>query len=527
MKKKIKTICLILILILFQSCSDDPPVTQPINNYPMVKIISPKNAESLIDSTKIVVEALDDKGIVQVEIYINNKTDSSATLYVPPYEYMWKPPLKTDSTNYLIYAKGYDADGNIGTSNVILIYVRQFGPPSELRIESISPTEILLKWDDNSAIETGFEIERKIGNSPFKLIAIVDSNSTSYLDSGLGVMNEYTYRVRAVKNNTFTDYSANISMVYKYQFSLVNVKSGHGIGGTWGSLYTSVRISNDNLVYLYSYENTTFLLAEHFFDSTKFSAYGIFGDGSDGLIFDLKFNYSDNKFLLASNKKKIYSWTVFDSSVPLKEFPTTSDTIFSVSFSPINNTFASSEANGFISIWDYNSGSKLKSINSNVKGKTIVLLLPNGNMVTGDPNGRIKIWDLANGGILKNFVAHNNAITQLIYNDARGIIISSSMDGYIKIWDINSGNYLTGKWLHFGGVTDISMNTEGTKLITCGMDRRVRYFIYPQFNEVVSFSNTRLKDYLTASLSPDGKKLLVGGNRYVDFYADSSKWILK
>ena len=526
MKNIIKILSLILIVILFQSCEDDPPVTKLINNYPTVKIISPKNNDSIIDSTKIVVEALDDKGIVQLEIYINNNTDSSKTFYVPPYEYIWKPPFNSDSTIYSIYAKGYDADGNIGTSDVILIYVRQFGPPSNLRIESMSKTEILLRWDDNSAIETGSEIERKNGNSPFKLIARLDSNFKSFLDDSLGVMNEYTYRVRSFNNNTFSDYSTDITISYKSQFALEYVESGHGLNGSWGSLYTPVRISNGNGIYSYSYENTPYFSTRLFSDPTNWWSYGL--DNEEGLIFDIKFNYSDNKFLLATNKNKIYSWTAYNSSIPVKIFSTNSDTIFSVSFCQNNNSIASSEANGVISIWDYNSGVKQNTINTQVEGRTIVLLLPDGNiLVSGDPYGRIKFWDINNGTLLKDFAAHNNAITQLIYNEVRGIIISSSMDGYIKFWDLSDGNYITAGFLHTGGVTDISMNTEGTKLFTCGMDRKFRYFIYPEFVQVFDFSDSRFKDYLTASLSPDGNKLLIGGNRYVGLYVDSSKWVIK
>lgn len=517
---------IIFLIILIQSCDDDPPVTHLNNEYPIVNILSPRNNDSIVDSTTIKIEATDDKGIVQVEIYINNKTDSAKTIYVPPYNYVWNPPLESDSTVYSIYAKAYDADGNIGTSEVILVYLREFGPPTNLMIESISETEIKLSWGDNSAVETGFELERRDGNFPFKTLAILISNDTTYLDDSLDINTEYSYRIRAVNNNIFTDYSDEIKISYKYEFVIDQIKSGQGLNGGWGPIYTPVRISNDNTIYSYSYENTPYFSIRQFNNPSNWWSYGL--DNEEGLIFDIKFNYNDNKFLLATNKGAIYSWIAYNNSIPLKKFLTGSDTIFSVSFCKSKSIIASSEANGIITVWDYNSQSKQTIINTQVEGRTIILLLPNGNtLISGDNNGQIKFWDVNSGTLLRDVVAHNNSITQLIYNETQNIIISASLNGFLKFWELNNGNYKFYLFANSGGVTDVSMDEEGKRFITCGMDGKFNYFIYPELIKVFTFSDNRFKDYLTASLSPNGNRILVGGNRYVGLYSDTSRWVIK
>lgn len=83
--------------------------------------------------------------------------------------------------------------------------------PSVLRAIGISPTQINLKWIDNSDDETGFEIERKTGNGVFNRIVTVAANETTYADTGLMPNTPHAYRIRAVNANnnncTYSNYA--------------------------------------------------------------------------------------------------------------------------------------------------------------------------------------------------------------------------------------------------------------------------------------------------------------------------------
>ncbi len=83
--------------------------------------------------------------------------------------------------------------------------------PEHREVPTISLTQINLEWRDNSANETGFEIERRQDNQAFAKIAEVAANVTAYADTGLTPLTSYRYRVRAfdVSNNayTFSNYS--------------------------------------------------------------------------------------------------------------------------------------------------------------------------------------------------------------------------------------------------------------------------------------------------------------------------------
>ena len=82
--------------------------------------------------------------------------------------------------------------------------------PAELEVIAVSISQINLTWQDNSATETEFRIERSLnGVDGWQEIAVVNANVTTYQDTGLQRDTTYYYRVRAyrVGDLTFSDYS--------------------------------------------------------------------------------------------------------------------------------------------------------------------------------------------------------------------------------------------------------------------------------------------------------------------------------
>lgn len=81
--------------------------------------------------------------------------------------------------------------------------------PSGLTATAISCGQINLTWSDNSADETGFEIERSTTGSsgPFTLLATVSSNVVAYTDLNLAPSTVYYYRIRATNNNSASEYA--------------------------------------------------------------------------------------------------------------------------------------------------------------------------------------------------------------------------------------------------------------------------------------------------------------------------------
>ncbi|UYQ94531.1 fibronectin type III domain-containing protein [Chitinophaga horti] len=68
--------------------------------------------------------------------------------------------------------------------------------PTGLSVSNISNFRVQLNWTDNATTETNYLVERSQTGSSFRVIATLDSNKTSYIDSSTATGTAYLYRVR-------------------------------------------------------------------------------------------------------------------------------------------------------------------------------------------------------------------------------------------------------------------------------------------------------------------------------------------
>ena len=81
--------------------------------------------------------------------------------------------------------------------------------PSGLSAIAASSAQIDLAWTDNSGNETGFQIVRSTAGVNDTTISI-SSNLTSYSDTVLAASTVYTYKVRAVAGDRYSEYSESV-----------------------------------------------------------------------------------------------------------------------------------------------------------------------------------------------------------------------------------------------------------------------------------------------------------------------------
>jgi len=75
----------------------------------------------------------------------------------------------------------------------------QTAAPDGFSASGLSASSALLSWNDNSADETGFLVERSTSEtSGFVLVGTTASNATSYINTGLTTGTQYYYRIRAM-----------------------------------------------------------------------------------------------------------------------------------------------------------------------------------------------------------------------------------------------------------------------------------------------------------------------------------------
>jgi hypothetical protein len=146
--------------------------------------------------------------------------------------------MVVDSANRIWIANGYNSvflpytgqgvfqlDEDIDLSNGQLP-----AAPDSLKAVVISVNEVILSWKDNSNNESGFLLERSIGNTNnFQQIKFLNFNSTTYTDLTTQGGNIYYYRIRSVNNVGASSYSNIIQVDPRYCPINVNVYNAYAI----------------------------------------------------------------------------------------------------------------------------------------------------------------------------------------------------------------------------------------------------------------------------------------------------------
>lgn len=83
--------------------------------------------------------------------------------------------------------------------------------PTNLALEVLSDTEILVTWDDSSNIEDNYVLERSLDGVTFGTVFNLAPDTISYNDTGLTPGTMYFYRIKAVNLSYDGDYSPIVS----------------------------------------------------------------------------------------------------------------------------------------------------------------------------------------------------------------------------------------------------------------------------------------------------------------------------
>lgn len=188
---------LLLVVVLLASCGEDDQAREPV-----VHITSPADGAKVFEVTEITAEASDDKGVTQVEFYID--AGLKATDVTEPYSYSWSTTSYEDSSSHTIFAKAYDTDDNATGSELVTVTVdNSLGVPTPVvlnPVAEITATTMLLTWSENTNDDFAmFKVFRSlvegVTEGSEQLATIYQDTATSYLVGGLQDNKGYYFRV--------------------------------------------------------------------------------------------------------------------------------------------------------------------------------------------------------------------------------------------------------------------------------------------------------------------------------------------
>jgi hypothetical protein len=95
--------------------------------------------------------------------------------------------------------RAHDAAGNFSDASINVMVENALAAPTNLTATAVSPTQIDLAWEDNTTIESGFEIERSVDGEVWGTLTTVGPNVTTFSDTSLPSSTKFYYRVRACR----------------------------------------------------------------------------------------------------------------------------------------------------------------------------------------------------------------------------------------------------------------------------------------------------------------------------------------
>jgi fibronectin type 3 domain-containing protein len=115
--------------------------------------------------------------------------------------------------SHTFYVRAKDSSGNVDFTPTSFAWAFAILAPSNLDAFALSTTQINLFWKDNSNVEDGFKIERKLGISgSYSVIVTTGDGVTNYANNGLNPDTVYYYRVYAFNSQGNSIYSNAVNM---------------------------------------------------------------------------------------------------------------------------------------------------------------------------------------------------------------------------------------------------------------------------------------------------------------------------
>ncbi len=104
------------------------------------------------------------------------------------------------------------AGASAWSSEITVTTLSLLPAPANLSARIPAPGQVQLSWTDNSRDEDAFAIWRKGGGRDWARIGLVPPNSTAFVDRNAAPGTTYTYRVRATRGSTASDWSNEVSV---------------------------------------------------------------------------------------------------------------------------------------------------------------------------------------------------------------------------------------------------------------------------------------------------------------------------
>lgn len=217
MKKLLLLVFAMFLVLVCNSCKESN--TEPAYAT-KVEIIAPLDNQAVSDTFYVALGISNLQSITRIDYYVDNVLHGYQS-YTPLQPYPISASVYTDNTTHEIRAKVYDGTGNFYYSNTVTVTTYNF-TPSGLSGFVENDSTLNLQWNDNSYIETGFEVYICSDDKTYNLAATTIANVTRCTIKGVFTASDKWYvKVRGVKDKMFSSFAKTIISTYELQSPVI------------------------------------------------------------------------------------------------------------------------------------------------------------------------------------------------------------------------------------------------------------------------------------------------------------------
>jgi len=181
-----------------------------------------------------------------------------------------------------------------------------------------------------------------------------------------------------------------------------------------------------------------------------------------------------------------------------------------VQFSPDGKTFASSDEQGRIRSWNFETRTEQWKIEPVDGGIETLDFSPDGTLLaTSDKSKSISIWNAADGSLRKSLPGHASRVTSMDFSPDGKHLASSGRDRNIFIWNLDSGTLAHQLPVDSSTIWCVAYSPDGRFLASGNSDRELKLWNTADWTLNRTYHG-HLRQIYCLSFTPDGNVLLSG-----------------
>lgn len=176
-------------------------------------------------------------------------------------------------------------------------------------------------------------------------------------------------------------------------------------------------------------------------------------------------------------------WVDLFTKQEIKFFTQHKSPIFRLLFIPEIKKLVSTDADGYIGIWDCEKlqldlffqipCGKIRSVAFNKSSEELVV---------GGQNGFIYQFETAFFNQTNHFYAHQDGVTSLCFHPKTGALISGGKDAHLRVWNLQNSEKLKAFPAHLYAIYKIVFSPDGKLMASCSRDKTIKIWYADDFS---------------------------------------------